>query len=177
MMEEQWLPVISYEGWYDISDLGRVRRMRSGGGSFAGKILKPSVDNRGYLNIDLYKNGKNKICAVHRLVTEAFIRPYKKGFETNHIDGDKTNNRLDNLEIVTSSQNKKHAFKIGLMSARGERNSQSKLTENDVRAIIKMLPECSQTSIGKKFGVAPQTINNIVKGRSWAYIKEEEEKK
>jgi len=106
---ERWLPVVGYEGWYEVSDHGRVRRKKPGGGSFINKILRSAASSRGYLHVDLYKHGKNKICSVHRLVVESFIGPYPKGFETNHIDGVKTNNCLANLECVSSSQNKIHA--------------------------------------------------------------------
>ena len=99
---EQWRPVVGYEGLYEVSSYGNVRSIKRD------IILKPR-DNGVYLRVNLYKNGKLKGCSVHRLVAEAFI-PNPENLETvNHIDEDKTNNHVYNLEWMTRKENVRHS--------------------------------------------------------------------
>lgn len=107
-MEEIWKDVPDYQGLYSISDLGRVKS------SYYNKILKPSYDRYGYARFSATKNKKQKTLRVHRLVMELFS-PENKLPQVNHIDGDKTNNKLNNLEWATDSENKIHAYSKGLM--------------------------------------------------------------
>ena len=172
--DERWLPVVGYEGWYDVSDFGRVKRVRAACGTQAGRILKPSI-TQGYEHVDLHKKGKDKTMRVHKLVAVAFIGTCPDGVEVNHIDGDKTNNCLNNLEYVTPSENRRHAFRIGLQSFRGENNNSSKLTEENVHEIRKVYGKEPLESIATRFGVSQQTIGDIINGRSWASLKEEGE--
>ncbi len=105
---EEWRTVAGYEGLYEVSNMGNVRSTRSG------KLLKPSLNNSGYSVIHFYDHQNFKAFTIHRLVAMAFI-PNPCGKRTvNHIDGDKTNNRADNLEWATYSENHKHAYKTGL---------------------------------------------------------------
>ena len=104
--EEYALPVVGFEDFYEISSKGRISNYR--------KILNPFVNNSGYLVIDLRVNGIRYKKLMHRLVAEAFLdNPFNKK-EVNHKDGNKLNNSIDNLEWVTSSENKKHALQEGL---------------------------------------------------------------
>lgn len=89
-MIEEWRDVIGYEGLYEVSDWGRVRRN--------GKILKPFKDRYGYFQVSLYKNGIMRAFTIHRLVAYAFINNPNNYPEINHKDEDKTNNCVDNLE-------------------------------------------------------------------------------
>ena len=102
---ENWVDVANYEGIYEISDLGNIRRKGSG------KYLKP--DSRQYPSVDLCKDGKHKRHAVHRLVALHFVpNPSPKyRLEVNHIDGDTKNNAADNLEWVSQYQNMEHCWK------------------------------------------------------------------
>lgn len=93
---------------YLVSDTGRIRRRGSASDKYA------SVNPRGYLNVDLYQNGKRSKRRVHRLVAEAFIPNPDNKPEINHIDGNKLNNRADNLEWVTKKENCRHAWDTGL---------------------------------------------------------------
>ena len=111
--EEIWEQVVGHEGLYDVSNFGNVMRVKANKGTFVGKILSPSGSS-GYKNVTLFKNGKRKCALVHRLVMQSFVSPCPEGNEVNHKDGNKTNNRLDNLEYVTPSENILHAFAIGL---------------------------------------------------------------
>lgn len=119
-MEEIWKDIEGYEGMYQISNFGNVKVLSRNVNSAIQpcgyrlkkeKILKLNFRN-GYKNIQLpLKNGKRKNCAVHRLVCEAFIRKMINGEEVNHIDYDKSNNFLYNLEIVTRQENVNHSLK------------------------------------------------------------------
>jgi hypothetical protein len=106
---ENWKDVPNYEGLYQISDLGRAKSL------YTNKILKPSFDKFGYARFSASKEKKQKTLRIHRLVGELFIPNPNNLPQLNHIDGNKTNNHLDNLEWCTDSENKIHAYKEGLM--------------------------------------------------------------
>lgn len=110
-MIEEWRSVPDYEGLYQVSNLGRVRGLKRN------RILKPSPNEKGYPQIALCKNGKMKTIKLHKLVAEVFIGK-RDDLEINHIDGDKTNNTVSNLEYCTHSDNLRHAVKTGLLQNR-----------------------------------------------------------
>lgn len=117
---ENWKSVVGYEGMYEISDMGHIRSVdrivtRCDGmvWRLRGKLLKQATDHSGYPFVMLSKQGKIKNHRIHRMVMDAFS-PTGKKREVNHIDGDKTNNTLINLEWVSSSENKAHAYSTGL---------------------------------------------------------------
>lgn len=115
---EEWKAVKGYEGFYEVSSLGRVRSLPRR--STSGRVLKQYVSSHnGYCYVNLSKHNKSGSARVHCLVMAAFDPVDKKpGFDPehtiNHIDGDKTNNRLENLEWCTQSENQKHAYRTGL---------------------------------------------------------------
>jgi hypothetical protein len=121
---EQWLPVIGYEGLYEVSNFGNVRsldRQKYGGSQlggyylFKGRVLRQSIKSgHGYPTVALWKSEKQKTHKVHRLVAAAFIPNPNKLPQVNHIDGTKTNARADNLEWVKEDENSQHAWKTGL---------------------------------------------------------------
>lgn len=106
-MEEMWKDIKGYEGLYQVSNLGRVKN-----------ILKNKIKytrlNKGYVIIDLYKDGIRKTYQVHRLVAIAFIKNPNNYKEVNHISGIKTCNCIQNLEWCNRSMNMIHAHKMGL---------------------------------------------------------------
>ena len=116
-----WKSVHGFEGKYQISYDGTVRSMervvknKDGTMTVNERVLKPWVDTWGYKRVCLYKNGKPHQKFVHRLIAEAFIPPFT-GQQVNHIDGDKLNNSVENLEWCTGSENMQHAFRTGLHS-------------------------------------------------------------
>lgn len=102
-----WKPVEGYEGLYEVSDQGEVRRI-------GGSLLKPQNESHGYASVSLSKNGKRVSKKIHRLVANAFV-PNPDGCKViNHIDGNKKHNPASNLEWTTSSANNQHAWDHGL---------------------------------------------------------------
>ena len=104
---ETWRDIEGYEGLYQVSDFGDVRRL-AGNGCKKTRVLKPAKYGCGYLYVNFCKNNKVKKHKIHRLVATAFIPNLYNLPEVNHIDEDKTNNRVDNLEWCTSKQNCNH---------------------------------------------------------------------
>lgn len=98
-MKEIWKEILGYEGLYEVSNLGKVRNMKTG------RILKPRKNTRGYLYLNLYKKGTRKTAKVHRLVSQAFLPNLTNLPQVNHKDENKTNNCVDNLEWCTAQYN------------------------------------------------------------------------
>ena len=123
---EIWKPVVGHEGAYEVSDLGRVRSLEriisvpNRWGSLSLRTVKTRVlrnnDNgSGYLQVQLSSGGERQPRLIHRLVAEAFLPPEDGLVFVNHKDGDKANNRLENLEWCSRSGNMVHAYAVGLM--------------------------------------------------------------
>lgn len=117
-MEEIWKDVIGYEGVYSVSNIGRVKSLEKTILCKGWKIVKEKVLRLklrgGYMAVGLYKNKKQKYYYVHRLVANAFIENTHNKPQINHIDANKTNNNLLNIEWVTQSENRLHAQRMGL---------------------------------------------------------------
>lgn len=124
-MEEIWKKVEGHPR-YEVSNLGRIRAIYIRGIK-RNKILKPKLTKKGYLEASLYKEGGHKSFALHRLVAEAFI-PNPNNYPTiNHMDGNKQNNNISNLEWCTYKENIIHAYRTGLKHGiRGKDHSSSK---------------------------------------------------
>lgn len=138
-MNEVWKQVEGYEGYYEVSNLGEVRSVKRKG--YKNKVLNKGNGTTGYWIVVLCKDGLQKTRAVHRLVAKAFIPNPENKPQVNHIDSNRKNNRVDNLEWVTPSENSKHAYDSGSRV----------VTE-------KMLKHCAE--MGRKFGRKHiQTIN------------------
>ena len=200
---EEWKIIEEFPD-YAVSNLGRIKRIREGkkGSRFKiGHILKLNKKKTGYLEIALTKSGKRYFRLIHRIVLETFIGSMN-GLQVNHINGIKTDNRLENLEWCTHSENIKHAYKIGLMNMKGENNPsfgklqsedskrkkseklkgiyvgekscKSKLKNKDIVKIRKYLDDgkLTQKDIGYKFGVSNTVISRIKTGVLWSHIKE-----
>ena len=104
-MNELWKPLVGHNQ-YIVSSLGRIKRK---GGI---EIYSGSVDNHGYVRFDLCENGKRFCVSGHRAVAEAFLTKDELRNYVNHIDGDKTNNKVENLEWCTAKENSIHAYHI-----------------------------------------------------------------
>jgi hypothetical protein len=117
-MNEVWVPVVGYEGFYAVSDNGRVKSVNDKRKYkwVNEHVLKPQVLPSGYLQVGLSKNNKTQSRRLSRIVLESFIHSPSRRHQANHINGVKTDNRLENLEWVTPSENISHAIKTGLIS-------------------------------------------------------------
>jgi hypothetical protein len=99
--KEEWRDVVGYEGWYQVSNMGRVKRIAPGKSTLPGHILTPAYNSDGYTYVNLCAGTKKKAGKVHRLVAMAFLGNPPKGSEVNHKNLDKADNRLENLEYNT----------------------------------------------------------------------------
>tara|TARA_S200002703_G_C3717764_1_gene220507 strand:+ start:216 stop:725 length:510 start_codon:yes stop_codon:yes gene_type:complete len=168
---ETWKPIPNYESLYEVSDLGNIRRSAKRHYYEAGGLMKQNHHKRQYMIVGLRSNGKTKQHLVHRLVMAAFVGECPEGHEVDHIDGDKTNNRLENLEYVTRQENSDRAIAMGLRDNKGEKHGRSKLTEQDVRDIKDRLWNGeSQSSIAADYPVGTTTISHIYTGFTWKHI-------
>lgn len=158
---EQWEFVQDFEN-YLVSTLGNVKTVN-------GKPKKIVYDNKGYGRVELWKNNKGRKFRVHRLVAEAFI-PNPLGKEqVNHIDGNKKNNCVSNLEWVTPKENIRHAIENNLSSIKyGSKNLSSKLKEEDVRYIRETAGiNKSVRELSEIYKVSTTTIYNIINYKKW----------
>lgn len=173
-MEDQieiWREIPGYEGLYSISNMARVRR-DSSYKQYGKDLIKNHIKNfHGYYHVVLSKKAVHKTFRVHHLMAMCFMGHREKGIEVNHMDGDKSNNRLSNLEFVTRKQNIQHAMHMGLVP-KGERHSNSKLTDEYVREIRKKyLSGMSIVSMSLEYGVSAKAISCVVNNKTWCHVK------
>jgi hypothetical protein len=188
-MEEYWTGAwydgVDYSWRFEVSTLGRLRNAKNK------KIYILHTGANGYLQICTSINGKNKNIRVHRCVAETFLdNPY--GYEiVNHLDGNKQNNRLDNLEWCTRHDNYEHAVQMDLINPdysymlgqnshygyyRGSYNGMAKLTEQDVIYIREnYIPKgkgqkCNRQELATYFGVSVGLISRIIKNEIWTHV-------
>lgn len=181
--DEIWRDIEGYEGLYQISNLGRIKRVARASknkGTYGSmyqykeKILSPQENKRrfGYYEISLHKNKKEKRFKIHRLVACAFVPNPNNKPEVNHIDGDKRNNKATNLEWVTSSENKKHAWNHNLYNSDHRKkaiicNNTNTVYESVTEASIQL--NCDRRSIHRVL----KGEKDKVKGMSFSYAKTE----
>ncbi|MCK3941832.1 hypothetical protein HCC47_02980 [Streptococcus suis] len=175
MVKEIWKQIPGY--YNEVSNFGNVRSIthKAGNGKiYQGKILKPIQTKSGYYNICLVNgtDGGRIVKRIHRLVGEIFVENQDNKPEINHIDGNKANNRADNLEWVTRSENAMHAFANNLVTIhKGSKKPLAKLSEKDISKIRKEYKQGKiQKELACKYGVARQTISSIVNRKAWRHV-------
>jgi hypothetical protein len=200
VIDEEWCEI--WDGFYEVSSLGNMRRAKPGISTFVGRPIKPVASATGYAMVALCSRepGRRQPTRyLHRLVIEAFRGPCPDGHVVNHIDGNKQNNALSNLEYVTHQENSRHALanlprfrgpkkeKMPLKGqqtgdrhwskrmpervARGERMGASKLTEASVAQIkIRLAAGEQQKSLALEFGVSIAQLSRIARGKRWAHV-------
>lgn len=141
---EVWVPIPNYEGYYEISNLGRIKRLQrtipccyNSTKTVRNRILQQELTKRGYLRVSIFKEGVKEKRFVHSLVLKAFVQNPENKETTNHINGVKSDNRVENLEWATQSENCLHAYRTGLAKLQtgvkshryGKRGAQSALSK------------------------------------------------
>ena len=169
-----WLSVIGYEGAYEVNNIGEVRRIGKGRGvKTGGRVLKQTNHKQGYKAISLHLHNRCRTFLVHRLVGLTFLGPIPKGHEVNHKDGNKRNNRVENLEYVTRPYNMAHAVIIGTLNNSGANNPSAKLTAEQVKEIRRQYQfggGPGYKALAGEYGVTWEAIRNIIKRRVWGWL-------
>jgi hypothetical protein len=162
-MKEEWRQY--QDTIYEVSNTGYVRNI------VTNRILSPARTRQGYVRFTLWDKGKSRSVAVHRLIAETFLDNKENKPIVNHIDGNPSNNRLENLEWTTISENVRHAYETKLAKV-GEDCTVAKLTEEAVLEIIECLKnKQSIIDTAKQFGVSAAAVSNIWHGRTWKHLK------
>ncbi|MEO8640964.1 NUMOD4 motif-containing HNH endonuclease [Pseudomonas sp.] len=179
-MSEVWKAIPGFETYYEVSSHGHVRSLDRRttdciGRPFVryGKQIYMRTEIKGYIAVRLCVDTVHKTFKVHRLVAYAFLTPQPSpDHQINHINGVKGDNRVENLEWVSCSENVLHAFATGLCSSRkGSANSRSILRDDDVRTIRQLSTSgITCAAISRKYMVSEATIRNILKRRAWTHI-------
>nr|DAU05690.1 MAG TPA: homing endonuclease [Caudoviricetes sp.] len=180
-MTEKWKDIAGFEGFYQVSNFGSVRtvtRNQWNGNSWhlvRSRVIKPSVQNSGYLRLVLSANGTKKYKTVHRLVAEAFLdKPdVNENLVVNHKDENKLNNRADNLEWVTIRENNTYNKRQEKISAKKRENGvYERLSKQFSKPVIAIPIDKSKPTInlksvtdGKNYGFNPSEISAVAKGR------------
>lgn len=172
---QSWRDVSGYQGLYQVNGLGQVRSLErevryKNGRTHIHKAspLKPLKQHNGYFRVCLQKSGEPKYYFVHRLIAREFLGDLPLGYQVNHKDGNKGNNNILNLEYVTPSQNKFHAYSTGLQKPRrGSKHHNAKLTAEQAIEIKSLLGKISQKEIAAMFKISPSSVGDIKHGRTW----------
>lgn len=137
-------------------------------------MLSPSTNRKGYLWFRVcLPSGMRWSATVHRAVAAAFLGPCPDGIQIDHKDGDKTNNRPENLEYVSCAENIRRCWdngQHGVEHCQGEANNHAKLTEEDVRSIRAIYPAKNLTELAAMFGVTKANVCQIVKRKTWKHV-------
>lgn len=174
-MIETWKQIPEYDGLYAVSDCGRVKRLerksRNGNGEFTlpERFSKLSL-SKGYFRVGLWRGNEGKVFFVHRLVMLAFVGP--SNLSVDHINGDKTDNRLCNLRYCTLRENTLFQHEAGRVRfVRGVQNGKAKMSDDIVRQARTMLASgMSVQKVADNFGFSKGTIQAMKDGRTWAHV-------
>jgi len=162
-MQEQWKPVVGFEGLYEVSDLGRVRNFRHKG------ILVGGIKRNGYRQYVFRSNMKHSYHLAQKLVLEAFVGPRPPGNQCRHLNGIKTDNRLSNLSYGTPKENQHDRRAHGTWIS-GSSVKTAKLTDDDVASISSRyrFRKVTYSMLAAEYDVCKCTIANIMQGRTWS---------
>jgi len=158
---------------YEVSSLGRVRRLTTRTSTLAGRILRPSLHYRGYLHHGLASKGKTVTVRLNRLVCEAFHGPAPShGHQAAHCDGDRMNNAASNLRWATKLENENDKNIHGTRR-RGTAAYGAKLTEGIVAEIRRRAQrgQVSALALSKEFNLPVGPVRHVLKGRSWPHVR------
>lgn len=169
-MNEEWRDIAGSS--HQISSIGRLKCIRNRIPAYVGKILSPAKGGAGYFHTYININGKQTYRLIHRLVAEVFLGPCPDNHEVNHINGVKLDNRVENLEYVTSAENQRHAIRICLkVGLSGESCNLTKLTPDIVRKIRTMVASgMKQSEVADSLHLKRMNVNYIVRRLTWKHI-------
>ena len=163
-MIETWLTVVGYPD-YEVSNLGRVQSYKQWRGRPTPRLLTSSIGNCGYPVVTIENRPSRR---VHVLVLEAFVGPRPAGHVARHLDGDRSNSRLDNLAWGTYAQNEADKLSHGTGN-QGRRHPQSKLTNEEVAA-IRSAEGCTQRALSVRYNISQSQVCQIRRYRAWRHI-------
>lgn len=168
---EVWKDVPGWEGYYEVSSLGRVKGVNITHNYHKPRILKASPDKDGYPRVAMCKNGTVKYATVHCLMAQSFMEPDPERPYVNHKDGIKTNCVLDNLEWCTIKENNQHARDTGLVDRRGDKSNFATFSEKEVTQVRRLISDgLSNKRISEMMGTTPFNIWSIRNGRTWKHF-------
>ncbi len=176
--EEIWKDVNGFEGYYAVSNTGKIKSIPrfifNGKGYFKtkDKIIRPVFDSCGRQQAHLHKNNIRTTSYVHRIVGKAFIPNPDNLPQINHIDGNKINNHVNNLEWCDNLYNQRHSWAIGLRKPNlGEKSGTCKLTTEDVLAIRESFSRgVRNKDLAIKYNVKRSTISAITNRINWRHV-------
>lgn len=179
-MSEKWRPVVGFEGLYEVSSLGRMKRLArrvpyahktqgTAWRTLPELILEPNVGEHGYLIYHFMIDGQRRWQTAHVLVAAAFIGPCPPGHEVRHWDGDKQNNTPGNLLYGTRAENRDDARRLGTLAV-GSRIAQAVLHESLIPAVRALQGRVTQNVAAATYGVSRATIRRVWRGESWRHV-------
>lgn len=169
---EEWRDIPGYEGIYQVSDQGRVRRIAKKIGATKGYVFQSRINRHGYRILDLRKDGVQTTHQVHRLVMLAFAgEPPTHKHQVNHMNGIRHDNRLVNLEYVTASENLLHSYYVLGRPRSGDGRSRSVFTEQQVREIRTLHAQgLGYKRLAKRFGASRSAVMGVCRYKTWKHI-------
>jgi DNA invertase Pin-like site-specific DNA recombinase len=175
MDDEQWRPAFGFEGRYLVSNLGQAARIVTRRGEELRRVMNGRKEGNGYITFHFYgADGKQKHPLAHRAVWQAFNGEIERGLEINHKNGDKSDNRLANLELATRSENMLHGFRelnFSRNRLKGEHHPKANLRDEDVPKILQRRSSGVRRSIvAAEFGISSTTVRLIETGQNWGHL-------
>lgn len=172
-MTEIWKDIDEYDGVYQVSSFGSIRN--TGIGISSAKILKPHLGTTGYYYVNLSKKSKVKLHKIHRTVARHFLTFNTAKNIVNHIDGNKLNNYVSNLEWCTSTENNRHARVLGLaVDVKGEQCGKSKFSNKEVLLMRSLCPDDWTAqhlkTLAIQFNTSHQNVRAIINRQAWKHI-------
>jgi hypothetical protein len=172
MADEEWRPIPGWEEWYEVSNAGRVRSWRHQNGRdrrLTPRLLAGQRQPQGYIQIQLGGRRQRTHILLHRLVLLAFVGPCPPGLQARHLDGDPTNNRLENLRYGTPAENSDDKWRHGTMPV-GERCWNARLTAAQAEELYHLRGVLTIPEAARRYGVSRTIISAVWSKRSWSWL-------